>query len=227
MKSIAKKLFAVLLTLAMCAALAVPTLAAGNLSSYDFFKSQGSKKAMEILDNSKFKTYTHRGEANDATNLQNMYAALDAIDKTNEYRAAEGLPALKVSDTYMAMAQVNANASSRTMNHTMEFVNQYSVLDCLYWSSNKRPAPAASDSWYAEKNGSGEKGHYETMMGRNSGINSTVTGAAECISTGSSFPFCVNETFGTDQFNEKTYTVAQYRDRLAAYMQQNGISLPA
>lgn len=35
-------------------------------------------------------------------------------------------------------------------------------------------------------------------------------------------PFVVNETFGADQFNERTYTVSQYRQRLKNYMNNQG-----
>ena len=226
MKAIIRHSLALLLMLAMCFSIAVPAAASETRSSYDFFRSVGAAKAMEILDTSEFKSYTHRGAANDATNLQNMLDSLNVIDKTNQYRATEGLPALKVSDTYMAMAQINANYAAYTIKtqnkliHTKEWLYSNHVLDNLASQGGTGYVPNAADAaagWYAEKNNNGEKGHYLTMMGRNSGVNSTISGSAMTLN-----PFVVNETFGADQFNERTYTVSQYRQRLKKYMNNQG-----
>ena len=228
MKAVIRHSLALLLMLAMCISLAIPAAAAQTKSSYDFFKSVGAAKAMEILDTSKYKSYTHRGAANDATNLQNMLDSLDVIDKTNEYRISEGLSALKVTDAYMAMAQVNVNASAVLSDHSYE----YDQLDNLFMASVKMSGADAAKSWYDEKDGhSYTKLHYLTMMDRNSGVKSTVSGAAISTVTGyvdgHQMSFWLDETFGTNDFNEKTYTVSQYRQRLKNYMNNQGTSTSA
>ncbi len=224
--NILKSIAAFALMLAMLMAVSVPALAAQK-TSRDFFQENGSTQAVQILDTAKQKGKTKLGSDTDATSLKNMYKSLETIDKTNEYRAKEGLPALKVSDSYMAMAQINANycadyyKNRKQLNHNQEFINQYSVLENLAWAGTP---DRGVEMWYSEKSQNG--GHYTTMMGRNSGINSNLTGAAiNSNNAGGYNNLFISETFGVTSLDEQTYTVAQYRDRLANYMQANGISV--
>ncbi len=203
----------------------IPAFAASNTkTSYDFFKSVGATKACEILDSSKQKSHTRRGNAGDATNLENMYKSLDTIDETNKYRAKENLPALKVTDAYMAMAQINVNyatdyyKSHNDLQHNKEFLNSDRILDNLAGNQTIEKAVA---KWYAEKSSNG--GHYTAMVGKNSGINSNLSGAAINTSlVDSSSMIFINETFGTTNYGETSYTVDQYRKRLKKYMDSNG-----
>lgn len=224
MRKTSTKVFALLLALAMFATMAVPAMAKTNKTSYDFFRSVGATKALQVLNDSSLKQYVNRNSTDDAVNLDNMLASLDMIDQTNKYRSGEGLSALKVTDSMMAIAQVNADYARTHKGHLS---NNYARLDNMGWGYSS--PSAASTSWYNEKytHKNGE-GHYKTMMGRNSGLNSTVTGAGYYSGTvylnGEPYDHSYNETFDTNRTGEQTYTVAQYRNRLKNYMNNGGSS---
>lgn len=224
MKKSISKIFAIFLTLVLFATMAIPVMAKTNKTSYDFFQSVGASKALQVLNDSNCKRYINRNSTNDAVNLDNMLASLNMIAQTNQYRSGEGLPALKITDSMMAIAQVNADYGRTHFGH---YSNNYARLDNMAWGQAS-PA-AASTSWYNEKyNNSNSKGHYNTMMGRNSGLNSTVTGAgfnsAVAYVNNSSYNNTYNETFDTNRTGEQTYTVSQYRTRLQNYMNRVGSS---
>lgn len=60
--------------------------------------------------------YTHLGDKDDATYIDNVLAALDMIDQLNAIRKAEGLSDLKVSLSAMVEAAYHANWSAETNN---------------------------------------------------------------------------------------------------------------
>ena len=63
-------------------------------------------------------SYTHMGQKDDATSLENMQASIAYMKECNEIRKKEGLPELKVSTWLMAVAQVNANFAKTYMGHS-------------------------------------------------------------------------------------------------------------
>lgn len=91
-----------------------------NQGSFGFFKAMGSQAAIDILNNAQYASYTKKGDPNDATSLENMKVTFKWIREANRLRALEGLPALKVTDLQMAMAQSNANWSDTHLNHSRQ-----------------------------------------------------------------------------------------------------------
>lgn len=67
-------------------------------------------------------SFTHPGEATDATYLDNVLAALDMIDQLNEIRKAEGQKELQVSLAAMIEAAYHANwsAATNTIGHASQ-----------------------------------------------------------------------------------------------------------
>ena len=96
---------------------------------------------------SQYLEYTHIGAKDDATSLDNLLKALDMIDECNKLRADHGLEPLKVSETAMAMAMVQANyAANGHYNHNYQYDNVGENLDWGF--SDDDPY----DDWYtAEK----------------------------------------------------------------------------
>lgn len=95
-------------------------LAQWNQGSLGFFAQNGDQQAQDIiaegetLGSTKVGDYAEEDGFNteyDATYLENMKICVDLLTETNRLRALEGLSALTVNDTLMAIAQVKANAS--------------------------------------------------------------------------------------------------------------------
>ena len=73
---------------------------------------------------SKYLEYTHIGAKGDATSLDNLLKALDMIDECNRLREENGLEPLKVSETALAMAMVQANyAANGHYGHNYQYEN--------------------------------------------------------------------------------------------------------
>ncbi len=87
--------------------------------SFGYFSSNGSTKALDILQNSpeSILQWTRKGDPRDATSLDNMMAALSLLDRFNNLRRAHGLSEMKISDTAMALAQRNANDATQEIAH--------------------------------------------------------------------------------------------------------------
>ena len=93
--------------------------------SAGFFEWQGDNDAVNIVtgktdpNNHYAQSQTNLGASGDATSIDNMKKALDSIDEVNQLRKNdENLPAFKITDKHMAIAQVHANHSSRSGNHS-------------------------------------------------------------------------------------------------------------
>lgn len=141
-----------------------------NQGSFGFFEAMGATDALAALNNSREKQYTVKGDLKDATSLENMKETFRWIRKANELRAKGGLNGrhlepLKVSDTLMAMAQIDANRAAYMGGHSREF----NVGENLAWG------PADRDpfkGWYTEEkenyetNNGGQIGHYLALMDR-------------------------------------------------------------
>ena len=191
--------------------------------SYGFFQWAGSESAVKALDNAKYKNLIAYGTAGDATSLDNLEAALQLIDKVNEYRAKDGLPALVVTDTMMAMAEADADAYYDLNTTPKQFtVNGNRIAENLGTFAD---AGKAADSWYAEKTVADEHpdymdynssswskvGHYFNM----SRAKHAVTGAAANSRPVAGIKFC--QVYYSSANGEKTYTTAEYRQRIADY----------
>ena len=154
-------------------------LAAQGAAGY--FKSQNAELAYRVLTDSSvsdYLKYVNLGAEGDATSLDNLLAALDLIDECNALRAKEGLAPLKVSDTAMACAMVQADAARGHYYHNQQYVNMMGTENLAWgpseydpydgwWTDEKAKYDAGNRNWE-------EVGHYMNM----SNANSTSTGVA-------------------------------------------------
>lgn len=204
-----------------CQAAFTEAQAQNRRGSYGFFQWAGSKSATEALDSAKYKNLIAYGTTGDATSLDNLVAALDLIDKVNEYRKADGLTELVVTDTMMAMAEADADAYYDLNTTPKQFtVNGNKIAENLGTFSN---AAKAADSWYAEKKVAEEHPDYMSYSSSNwskvghyfnlSQKKYTVTGAAVNSRLGNKF--C--QVYYSNANGEKTYTTKEYRERIARY----------
>ena len=92
-----------------------------------WFQSDNAEQAYKYLTDSsvsQYLEYTHIGAKDDATSLDNLLKALDMIDECNKLRAENGLEPLKVSETALAMAMVQANyAANGHYEHNYQYDN--------------------------------------------------------------------------------------------------------
>lgn len=216
-------ILSMILALAMMATVAIMPASAAALSeaqtSYGFFKSVGATQALKLLNNAPKRSYIKKGNPNSATSLTNMLNSLKVIEETNKYRAQEGKSALKVTDSAMAMAQANADVSTVTGNHAVQFNLSNYGYGHMARAENLAPYPDASSAvaaWYNEKYGTGEKGHYRNI------VDKTYGEAGAAVSNLNQRVYI--EDFQDANTSEKKYTVSQYRTRLKNYMNQVGAS---
>ncbi len=197
------------------------SLEAHRQGSYGFFKHSGSEKAVQILDNAKYKNLISYGLSGDATSLENMEKALDLIEKVNEIRTKEGLPEQLITDSMMAMAEADADAFYDLKTAPKQFtIDNHKIAENLGTFAS---ADAAVNAWYAEKKVAEEHPDYMDYSSSNwskvghwynmSQKKYVVTGAAVNTRLGSKFA----QTYYSSANGETTYTVKQYRERLKAY----------
>lgn len=119
-----------------------------NEGVYGFFKSMGAQSAIDVLDNAKYASYTHKGEETDATSLQNMKETVQWMKKLNELRAENGLNALDVSLELIAASISNVNWSSDGLHKNMilQHSRQFNVGENLATGIED-----CFDGWYYEE----------------------------------------------------------------------------
>ena len=111
-----------------------------------------------------FSGYNHDGKTSNATNLDNMKATFKWIKRANELRALHNLPALKISDTLMAVGQSNANLTVAICDRQhLYHSSQYDVGENLHWDSNGKQDPF--QGWYFE-----EKEKYDAAVAANPAV---------------------------------------------------------
>ncbi len=122
--------------------------AAYATGSQGFFASNGSALAANYVANPETysgvpNTNTNAGADGDATSFDNVYWALDIIEKVNQIRTSEGLSELRVTDSLMAIGEVQANYCTTSFNHMV-----YSS-DFLGWikESGGRSMTAENVAW--------------------------------------------------------------------------------
>lgn len=143
--------------------------------SLGFFAELGCQKAIDRIkeySSDKYEMYWMFGDESDATSLENMKEALEYIKycqqmlrEEQEKGEIDTTGDFKVSLDQMAAAQVGANISSITRNHSGVVGDEN-----LYWSDLKSPENAY-DAWYwtekelAENGETGqlEIGHYQNL----------------------------------------------------------------
>lgn len=176
--------------------------------SYGFFAYVGATDAIDILDNSRYASYTHKGEATDATSLENMKASIAQMKECNRLRKLHGLSELKVTYELMAMAQADANYSDSNIGHA----GQFNVGENLAWGYVN-----PFDGWYTE-----EKINYETQNGDQVGhylniINSRYRVTGFAINTrGSEYWITYSQVF-SGYGDENAMTIDEYEAIFNAY----------
>lgn len=111
-----------------------------------------------------FSGYNHDGKTSNATNLNNMKATLKWIKRANELRALNNLPALKISDTLMAVGQSNANLTVAICDRQHIYhSSQYDVGENLHWASDPEADPFVG--WYFK-----EKKIYDAAVAANPAV---------------------------------------------------------
>lgn len=201
-----------------------------------FYRHEGSTDAARILTDpsvTKYQDHIRLDDPNGPTVLTKVRSALEFIKECNRLRAGEGLDALKVSDTAMAVAQAqdsyymydeewNETASS----HKLQFIPQAENLDL----SGDNPF----EGWYTDEKESYDKqkadgvvspkgcGHYLNII--RDGYSTT--GFADGDANDTSYR---NQVFISDntiypisgEVSEfpigPTYSPAEYLKRLDAY----------
>ena len=88
-----------------------------SYSSLDFFSSVNAPEAISAIRNFEYYDQTDEGAEGDATNLENMAAAIDYIKYCNSIRESLGLSPLCVTSQLMGKAQANVNWSDTSMEH--------------------------------------------------------------------------------------------------------------
>jgi len=202
--------------------------------SYGFFESRGDTQAMNVLTDAgvtgtdestknTFLSYTNLGAKDDATSLENMKKSLDFIKEGNSYRTAgdsnlAAMPALKVSSSLMAWAQVNTNwmAGNKSLAHAAsngeEFLAAAEIVAMGYddpytgWYQDEKNNYDADNPYSA--------GSYATLMNKSFGA----TGFA-LASNGSSYFAQEFATSNGDAVDFDTYYnsfMEYYNKKLAA-----------
>ena len=124
-----------------------------KLGSLGFFQEVGASYAAMLLANPGEtsglgdKANTNVGAENDATSLDNMKKALERMSKINELRATEGLKPLNVTDTLMAISQIQTNYAEKYHNHAGNAQDENDNYICTFpVSENLAWGPATPSS---------------------------------------------------------------------------------
>ncbi|WP_194948897.1 CAP domain-containing protein [Actinomyces trachealis] len=133
-----------------------------NKGTVGFFESVGATDAVAALTTSTageggtaYREASFLGAAGDATDLESMRKALEAIRYANEFRAKEGLPPYKVSHNLMAAAQIYANWTSSKndlVHHEGVKVDSEQYMQAEGENlAGGHNGLGAVEAWYAEK----------------------------------------------------------------------------
>ncbi len=129
----------------------------------------GNASSSDGYNPNKLIIYTKLGEANDATNLENMKKAIDELGYVNQYRQKENtdkgmnLADVKISNAVMAIAQYDLNYSKSNLKETYSFL----LAENLSWGRSN-----PFDGWYDEERAKAESGitdsnligHYQNIV---------------------------------------------------------------
>lgn len=103
-------------------------------------------------------SYTHMGQAGDATSLENMQASIAYLKEYDKLRKQNGLSTPKVSMAAMAVAQVNANYAKAEGNHS----GVYGYSENLAWGYGEAGTGASPfRGWYDYEKKQYEAGNHK------------------------------------------------------------------
>lgn len=188
--------------------------------SFGFFDYYDSRDALKVLND--HTNISAAANGHNAVSWSNFKASMQYIRECNQLRAAHGLPALRVSDAMMAIAEVQANASAATLDHS----RLYSVNENLAWGM-KIGAPMGTsqhnnpfDYWYYDEKAIYDRNPQAPFMDVAHYLNIIkptvkVTGfAVNSMRPGNRTMFCQVFTANT---TDKTYSLEEYENRIRAY----------
>ena len=202
-------------------------LARLNQGSKGYFDSIGASAAVErVFDKnssneakSDLASYTHMGQKDDATSLENMQASIAYMKECNEIRKKEGLSELKVSTWLMAVAQVNANHAKTYMGHS----GTYATGENLAWGyGNANTAGSPFRGWYDQEKAEflagnhkfSETGHYQNIVEKQYTITGFAVGTNGQFSTTHCQEFLDEVTYVQD---EVQMTVSEFEQSFNNY----------
>ena len=103
-------------------------------------------------------SYTHMGQAGDATSLENIQASIAYLKEYDKLRKQNGLSTPKVSMAAMAVAQVNANYAQAEGNHS----GVYGYSENLAWGYGEAGTGASPfRGWYDYEKKQYEAGNHK------------------------------------------------------------------
>lgn len=103
-------------------------------------------------------SYTHMGQAGDATSLENMQASIAYLKEYDKLRKQNGLSTPKVSMVAMAIAQINANYAQAEGNHS----GVYGYYENLAWGYGEAGTGASPfRGWYDYEKKQYEAGNHK------------------------------------------------------------------
>lgn len=193
-----------------------------------FYRHEGATDAVRILTDpsvTKCQDHIRFDDPDGPTALSKVRSALEFVKECNRLRAGEGLDALKVSDTAMAVAEAQDSyymydEDWDQASHVKQFWGVSENID------DGRPDPF--EGWYTEEKESyetddgGETGHYLNIINKNYRITGFADGGPE------DNLIRVQDFFSGDRIEPKsdintelyltpTYTPAEYLKRLDDY----------
>ena len=134
--------------------------------SKGYFESLGCYDALKEIFNvnnafpsrGELASYTHMGQAGDATSLENMQASIAYLKEYDKLRKQNGLSTPKVSMAAMAVAQVNANYAQAEGNHS----GVYGYSENLAWGYGEAGTGASPfRGWYDYEKKQYEAGNHK------------------------------------------------------------------
>lgn len=134
--------------------------------SKGYFESLGCYDALKEIFNvnnafpsrCELASYTHMGQAGDATSLENMQASIAYLKEYDKLRKQNGLSTPKVSMAAMAVAQVNANYAQAEGNHS----GVYGYSENLAWGYGEAETGASPfRGWYDYEKKQYEAGNHK------------------------------------------------------------------
>ena len=134
--------------------------------SKGYFESLGCYDALKEIFNvnnafpsrGELASYTHMGQAGDATSLENMQASIAYLKEYDKLRKQNGLSTPKVSMAAMAVAQVNANYAQAKGNHS----GVYGYSENLAWGYGEAETGASPfRGWYDYEKKQYEAGNHK------------------------------------------------------------------
>ena len=147
--------------------------------------------------------YTVIGAADDATSLENMRQALYGILECNELRKAHGLQELKISNSLMAIAEYDTNASAYAMDH----IGVFNVGENLAWGPSFWDP---FDGWYTQEKADFDQGNYANVGHYLNIIDDSYTITGFAVNQKSAYGNTYGQVFSGMEYEGDSFSVDDY-----------------